>query len=71
MVDGDFSKAEFNRPQGMCLAGETLYVADTENHAIRAVDLKAKQRDDHLGDRIAGAAKPSGPLCRPGEDQRA
>ena len=24
----------------MCLDGETLYVADTENHAIRAVDLK-------------------------------
>ena len=33
-------KATFNRPQGMCLDGETLYVADTENHAIRAVDLK-------------------------------
>ena len=26
----------------MCLVGDTLYVADTENHAIRAVDLKAK-----------------------------
>ncbi len=34
-------KARFNRPQGMCLDGDTLYVADTENHAIRAVDLKA------------------------------
>ncbi len=39
-VDGDIAKARFNRPQGMCLDGETLYVADTENHAIRAVDLK-------------------------------
>jgi thiol-disulfide isomerase/thioredoxin len=38
--DGDFAKATFNRPQGMCSDGETLYVADTENHAIRAVDLK-------------------------------
>ena len=27
----------------MCLVGETLYVADTENHAIRAVDLKTKK----------------------------
>jgi hypothetical protein len=27
----------------MCLVGETLYIADTENHAIRAADLKAKQ----------------------------
>lgn len=39
--DGPFDKARFNRPQGMYLDGETLYVADTENHAIRAVDLKA------------------------------
>ena len=33
--DGAFEKARFNRPQGMCLDGEILYVADTENHAIR------------------------------------
>ncbi|MFI5454294.1 MAG: thioredoxin-like domain-containing protein [Isosphaerales bacterium] len=38
--DGDFKVATFNRPQGMCLEGETLFVADTENHAIRAIDLK-------------------------------
>jgi thiol-disulfide isomerase/thioredoxin len=42
LVDGGFDKARFNRPQGMCLAGTVLYVADTENHAIRAVDLKAR-----------------------------
>jgi thiol-disulfide isomerase/thioredoxin len=42
LVDGPFDKAGFNRPQGMCLIGETLYVADTENHALRAVDLKAR-----------------------------
>jgi thiol-disulfide isomerase/thioredoxin len=42
LVDGAYDKAGFNRPQGMCLVGETLYVADTENHAIRAVDLKAR-----------------------------
>jgi thiol-disulfide isomerase/thioredoxin len=41
--DGSFEKARFNRPQGIFLDGETLYVADTENHAIRAVDLKARQ----------------------------
>jgi thiol-disulfide isomerase/thioredoxin len=38
--DGAYEKARFNRPQGMCLDGEILYVADTENHAIRALDLK-------------------------------
>ncbi len=42
MIDGAYDKACFNRPQGMCLAGDTLYVADTENHAIRSIDLKAK-----------------------------
>jgi DNA-binding beta-propeller fold protein YncE len=42
LVDGPYDKAGFNRPQGMCVVGETLYVADTENHAIRAVDLKAR-----------------------------
>jgi thiol-disulfide isomerase/thioredoxin len=39
--DGDFKKASFNRPQGMFLSEDTLFVADTENHAIRAIDLKA------------------------------
>jgi len=42
LTDGAFDKAELNRPQGLCLVDETLYVADTENHALRAVDLKAK-----------------------------
>jgi thiol-disulfide isomerase/thioredoxin/DNA-binding beta-propeller fold protein YncE len=37
--DGAYEKATFNRPQGLCLVGDTLYVADTENHVIRAVDL--------------------------------
>lgn len=41
-ADGLVDKATFNRPQGTCLVGDVLYVADTENHAIRAVDLKAK-----------------------------
>ena len=41
-ADGPFDKATFYRPQGMALDGDTLYVADTENHLIRAVDLKTK-----------------------------
>ncbi|PYS79365.1 MAG: hypothetical protein DMF70_13155 [Acidobacteria bacterium] len=40
--DGSFERATFFRPQGMVLDGETLYVADTENHLIRPIDLKAK-----------------------------
>ena len=42
MADGGFEAASFNHPQGMALDGNTLYVADTENHAIRAIDLARK-----------------------------
>ncbi len=41
--DGDFAAASFNRPQGLALDGDNLYVADTENNLIRRVDLKAKK----------------------------
>ena len=41
LADGDFDSAQFNHPQGMAVAGEVLYVADTENHALRKVDLSA------------------------------
>jgi len=40
--DGAFDKASFSRPQGLALDGDSLYVADTENHLIRRVDLKSK-----------------------------
>jgi len=41
--DGDYSQCSFDHPQGCALLGETLYVADTENHLLRKIDLKAKQ----------------------------
>jgi thiol-disulfide isomerase/thioredoxin len=37
--NGDYATATFSKPQGMALDGDTLYVADTENNAIRAVNL--------------------------------
>jgi thiol-disulfide isomerase/thioredoxin len=40
--DGNFQSARFRHPQGMALAGERLYVADTENHSIREIDLARK-----------------------------
>ncbi len=43
-ADGDFAGARFFLPQGMTLGdADTLYVADTENHAIRKVDLSLGQ----------------------------
>lgn len=42
LQDGSFATASFQRPQGMALAGpDTLYVADTGNHSIRLVNLRA------------------------------
>ena len=41
-ADGTFDKASFYRPQGLALSGDSLYVADTENHLIRRVDLKTR-----------------------------
>lgn len=40
--DGTFADASFDHPQGMALVGNTLYVADTENHLLRTVDLVGK-----------------------------
>jgi sugar lactone lactonase YvrE len=39
--DGEKTEARFDHPQGMALSddGARLYVADTENHAIREIDL--------------------------------
>lgn len=42
-VDGSYSDAEFNKPQGLAYHNGKLYVADTENHLIREIDLDAKQ----------------------------
>ena len=42
MSSGGFAEATFFRPQGMALDGDNLYVADTENHLIRRIDLKAR-----------------------------
>lgn len=38
--DGNFSEAQFFAPQGLVFQNEhTLFVADTENHAVRKIDL--------------------------------
>lgn len=47
--DGDYKSASFDHPQGMTLIDDTLYVADTENHLIRTVDLKSKTVSTLIG----------------------
>ncbi len=41
-VDGHFAMAQFRRPQGLTWAEGKLYVADTENHSVRLVDLERR-----------------------------
>jgi thiol-disulfide isomerase/thioredoxin len=45
LTDGSFTEAEFFSPQGMTLdaKNQRLYVADTENHCLRQIDLKQQQ----------------------------
>lgn len=40
--NGNYDEASFDHPQGMALVGDVLYVADTENHLLRTVDLKKR-----------------------------
>jgi len=54
LEDGPFERARFRQPQGLALDGETLYVADTGNHSIRRVDLKARTVE-----RVAGTGAQS------------
>jgi thiol-disulfide isomerase/thioredoxin len=42
-ADGDARTARFSEPGGLSIAAGKIYVADTNNHAIRTVDLSSKQ----------------------------
>jgi thiol-disulfide isomerase/thioredoxin len=62
--DGPYDQATFDHPQGMALVGETLYVADTENHALRAIDLAARTVSTLAGTGEQSRTRlPGGPLA--------
>ena len=61
LVDGDAKAAQFQQPQGMALHGATLYVADTENHAIRAVDLESGAVETLAGTGVQALQPATGP----------
>jgi DNA-binding beta-propeller fold protein YncE len=50
--DGTFAEAQLDHPEGMSRQGDTLYIADTENHSIRAANLA-----DGTLDTIAGTGE--------------
>jgi sugar lactone lactonase YvrE/thiol-disulfide isomerase/thioredoxin len=51
MQDGDFGRATFRNPQGMAFdpTTQTLYIADTDNHAIRKADLRNRRVETIAG----------------------
>jgi thiol-disulfide isomerase/thioredoxin len=63
-IDGDYLQATFNHPQGMALHGEMLYVADTENHLLRKIDLREKRVTTVAGTRTQAPSGWSGPPRR-------
>jgi sugar lactone lactonase YvrE len=62
MTDGPYDRATFFRPQGMAIDGDSLYVADTENHAIRRVDLKARTVTMLIGTGQQGTSRSHRPM---------
>jgi DNA-binding beta-propeller fold protein YncE len=56
LVDGSFDAAAFRSPQGLAYdaAADALLVADTENHALRRIDLKSKRVSTLAGDGVRG-----------------
>jgi len=60
--DGDYSSATFFAPKGMALVGDVLYVGDTANHLIRAVDRSKKTVST-----VAGTGDRGGVLSQSGD----
>ncbi|XP_035522603.1 NHL repeat-containing protein 2 [Morone saxatilis] len=69
--DGDLSESSFNSPQGVAIKGDTVYVADTENHLIRKIDLLEGRVSTLAGvgiqgtDKDGGAMGPQQPISSP------
>ncbi len=60
LVDGRCEFASFHSPQGTARAGDTLWVADTENHALRAIDLTRGEVRTIAGTGRLGRGRPDG-----------
>ncbi|KAK6302166.1 hypothetical protein J4Q44_G00282190 [Coregonus suidteri] len=69
--DGNLDEATFCSPQGVVIKGDTVFVADTENHLIRKIDLLEGQVSTLAGvgfqgtDKEGGAMGPQQPISSP------
>ena len=64
LINGGLGEAAFNRPQGLALVRDVLYVADTGNHALRRINLTSGQVDTLCGNGRVGAPS-AGVLAQP------
>jgi thiol-disulfide isomerase/thioredoxin len=65
--DGSAAQASFHAPQGLAVTDDTLYVADTGNHLVRAVDLATLEVTTVAGTGEKGAGGAPGDPARPRE----
>lgn len=61
MLDGSFDGCMLRSPEGMALDGDTLYIADTENHLIRAAHLPSSTLKTVAGTGEQGYSRAGGP----------
>jgi DNA-binding beta-propeller fold protein YncE len=55
-------QATLRGPKGIACAGQSLYIADTENHAIRRVDMRTRRIETVLGTGQKGNGPDGDPL---------
>ena len=60
---GPAKRARLAGPKGLALWGRTLYLADTENHAIRSIDLDRGTIATVLGTGVRGDGPETNPLA--------
>ena len=59
-ADGASAAAQFDTPNHLAISGNTLYVSDSGNHCIRAIDLESKTVSTIAGSGTAGHADGAG-----------
>ncbi|XP_070541090.1 NHL repeat-containing protein 2-like [Ptychodera flava] len=60
--DGNFEEARFHSPQGVVYHEDCIYVADTDNHAIRKIDLNNREVTTLVGTGVIGNDKEGGAI---------
>ncbi len=66
LKNGSFNEAQFFDPQGLSVEGDTIWVADTRNHALRVFSMIEKTVTTPVGDgkqgKIAGNSPRNSPV---------